>query len=97
MILHFEIKQTNNKPYISNQRAVLRCDAGVGRDKSHLITTTSHLITTPRSIYLLLNAFLFYFNNSTAQEMFKLGVELICFQFLKSLYFTYTQILVLSI
>ena len=65
MILHFEIKQTNNKPYISNQRALLRCDAGVGRDKSHLITTTSHLITTPRSIYLLLNAFLFYFNNST--------------------------------
>ena len=40
MILHFEIKQTdNNKPYILNQRALLRCDAGMGRDKSHLITT----------------------------------------------------------
>ena len=33
MILHFEIKQTDNKPYISNQSALLRCDAGVGRDK----------------------------------------------------------------
>ena len=41
MILHFEIKQTDNKPYISNQRALLRCDAGVGRDKSHIITTPS--------------------------------------------------------
>ena len=41
MILHFEIKQTDNKPYISNQRALLKCDAGVGRDKSHLITTLS--------------------------------------------------------
>ena len=39
MILHLEIKPTDNKPYISNQRALLRCDAGVGRDKSHLITT----------------------------------------------------------
>ena len=39
MVLHFEIKQTNNKPYISNQRALLRCDAGVRKDKSHLITT----------------------------------------------------------
>ena len=37
MILHFEIKPY--KRYISNQRALLRCDAGVGRDKSHLITT----------------------------------------------------------
>ena len=42
MILHFEIEQTNNKPYISNQRALLRCDAGVGRDKSHVITTSNH-------------------------------------------------------
>ena len=41
IILHFEIKQTDNKPYISHQRALLRCDAGVGRDKSHLITTPS--------------------------------------------------------
>ena len=39
MILHFEITQTDNKPYISNPRALLRCDAGVGRDKNHLITT----------------------------------------------------------
>ena len=39
MILHFEIKQTDNNLYISDQRALLRCDAGVGRDKSHLITT----------------------------------------------------------
>ena len=37
----FKIKQTDNKPYISNQRALLRYDAGVGRDKSHLITTPS--------------------------------------------------------
>ena len=41
MTLHFEIKQTDNKRYISNQRALLRCDAKVGRDKSHLITTPS--------------------------------------------------------
>ena len=40
MILHFEIKQTDNKPYISNQRALLRCDAGVRRNKSYLITVT---------------------------------------------------------
>ena len=26
-VLHFEIKQTDNKPHISNQRALLRCDA----------------------------------------------------------------------
>ena len=39
MILHFDIKQTDNNPYISYQKALLRCDAGVGRDKSHLITT----------------------------------------------------------
>ena len=41
MILHFEIKQTDNKPYISNQRALLRCDVRLGRDKNHLITTPS--------------------------------------------------------
>ena len=41
MILGFKIKQTDNKPYISNQRALLRYDAGVGREKSHLITTPS--------------------------------------------------------
>ena len=34
----FKNKQTDNKPYISNQRALLRYDAGIGRDKSHLIT-----------------------------------------------------------
>ena len=28
MILHFEIKQSDNKPYISNKRALLRCDEG---------------------------------------------------------------------
>ena len=39
MILYFEIKQTDNKPYISNRRALLRCDAGVERDKSHFIIT----------------------------------------------------------
>ena len=39
IILHFEIKRTDNKPYIPNQRALLKCDAGIGRDKSHLITT----------------------------------------------------------
>ena len=44
MILHFEIKQSDNKPCMTNQRALLRYDAGVGRDKSHLITTkTSRL------------------------------------------------------
>ena len=37
MILHFKIKQTDNKPYISNQRALLRYDVGLGRDNSHLI------------------------------------------------------------
>ena len=41
MILGFKIKQTDNNAYISNQRALLRYDAGVGRDKSHLITTPS--------------------------------------------------------
>ena len=50
MILHFEIKQTDNKPYISNQRALLRCNAGVGRDKSHLITNPSIEYWAMRSI-----------------------------------------------
>ena len=39
MILHFEIKQSDNKQY----RALIRCDAGVGRDKSYLITTKTSL------------------------------------------------------
>ena len=39
MILGFKSKQTDNKPYISNQRALLRYDAGVGRDKNHIINT----------------------------------------------------------
>ena len=50
MILHFEIKQTDNKPYISNQRALLRCDAEVGRDKSHLITTPAYLKVSLQAI-----------------------------------------------
>ena len=55
MILHFEIKQINNKPYVSNQRALLRCDAGVGRNKSHLITTPKKVsnfwrATTPDTV-----------------------------------------------
>ena len=33
MILYFEITQTDTKPYISNQSALLICDAGVRRDK----------------------------------------------------------------
>ena len=41
MILRFKIKETDNNAYISNQRALLRYDAGVERDKSHLITTPS--------------------------------------------------------
>ena len=41
MILRFKIKQTDNNAYISNQRALLSYDAGVGRDKNHLITTPS--------------------------------------------------------
>ena len=41
MILRFKIKQTDNNAYISNQRALLRYDAVVGRDKSHLITSVA--------------------------------------------------------
>ena len=55
MILHFEIKQTDNKPYISNQRALLRCDAGVGRDKSHLIITPN-MLTRNQKNYIYFKA-----------------------------------------
>ena len=42
MILHFKIKQTDNKPYrYIKSKSILRYDAGVGRDKSRLITTPS--------------------------------------------------------
>ena len=48
MILHFEMKQTNNKPYISNHRVLLICDAGVGKfgfSLSYLKAVTDLLTT----------------------------------------------------